>query len=213
MEFLNRAILDTFSGKMRAGFLAILGAIFAFVFLWYWKGSTVAFDEIPFILTGIAGGIGALAVLFLWNLACAPYRIEKERHQQTKKLIPEPYTEKLAPKRPSEAKILAGILNRKDTFTLWESASLMVDKKLNGGLSETGQALLTELRIMMRDGKIKRVDQPTNLEKMGNLQRNLGRAIIGDEPVLIPWSSAKISREQLFEISVELSLPISGLKP
>ena len=165
-------------------------------------------------LTYSVAPIGIFSLcLFAYNLCMAPLRIERERHAATKALIPEEYTEKLSPTRPSEDKVLGGVLNRRSYFTLWEAASLMADNKLTGELSTAGNALLSELRVMLRDGKLTRIDQPTRMEGMANLQRNLGRIVLGDEPIGIVWSSAKITRKELFEISVELDLPIPSLEP
>lgn len=39
----------------------------------------MAFEEIPYVSGGVIGAVGALCLLFLWNLACAPYRIEHDK--------------------------------------------------------------------------------------------------------------------------------------
>jgi len=52
------------------------GAILSFSTVWLWKGQSEALTEAPSIMTGLAGAIGPIVLLFLWNLICAPYRIE-----------------------------------------------------------------------------------------------------------------------------------------
>ena len=91
------------------------------------------FAQLVTWLTYTAAPLGIFTFcLFLWNLACAPYRIEKDTHDGTKKLLPREWSEPLAPNRPSEEKIFAGIINRRESFTLKESALLLVDSKITG---------------------------------------------------------------------------------
>lgn len=80
-----RAFHDTFDGRAaRTMFFIVSGAALSLAVVWFWLGPTEAMSEIPFIVAGLIGAIGPLLVLFLWNLACAPYRMERDAHNATK---------------------------------------------------------------------------------------------------------------------------------
>lgn len=44
----------------------------------------MAADEVIYIAAGAIGALGAILLFFLWNIACAPYRLERESHDKTK---------------------------------------------------------------------------------------------------------------------------------
>ena len=115
------------------------------------------------------------------------------------------------PQKPSEGRVFANILNRRDNFTLKESALLLVDRKLSGEMSDTANAQLQELRIMMRDGKIQRHGEITPIENLNRISNILNSAANGTTPT--PFAFAKITRKQLYDLSIELKIPIAGLKP
>lgn len=46
-------------------------------------------DEFGIWATSAAGAVGALLLFFLWNLACAPYRIERDENRRLRKKISE----------------------------------------------------------------------------------------------------------------------------
>lgn len=43
--------------------------------------------EVPFYEAAIIGAVGTLVLLFLWNLACAPYRLERDKKVQAERQI------------------------------------------------------------------------------------------------------------------------------
>jgi len=63
---------------MRSAFLLAAGAVFSFGAIRLVLGSKDAMLEIPYIMAGIAGAVGPILLLFLWNLICAPYRSERD---------------------------------------------------------------------------------------------------------------------------------------
>lgn len=86
MKALKRALHDTFDGRFfRSAFLLIGGACFSFGAIFLMLGGKEAMLEMPYIFAGLAGTIGPILMLFLYNLVCAPYRIERDRHIETKR--------------------------------------------------------------------------------------------------------------------------------
>lgn len=79
MDIIRKAMGDTWKGQLKAVFSLVAGTIVALLALHLWKGTQVAVEEIPYALTGLAGAIGALVLLFLWNLIAAPYRLQRAR--------------------------------------------------------------------------------------------------------------------------------------
>lgn len=79
----KRAWKDTLHGQIVALFIFMAGGGLSLVFLYIWSGREVALGEIAYVLAAFFGAIGALALLFLWNLVCAPYRMERDAHAAT----------------------------------------------------------------------------------------------------------------------------------
>ncbi|HBZ43427.1 MAG TPA: hypothetical protein DEO85_05065 [Maritimibacter sp.] len=77
--WLKRAFKDTLNGQGQALFVLVVGGIIGLAFLYFTHGRVMALEEVPYFWAAVAGALGALLLLFLWNLACTPYRIQKER--------------------------------------------------------------------------------------------------------------------------------------
>lgn len=80
----RRALSDTLSGQITALFVLVSGGGLSLVYLYVSKGSKMALEEVPYVTGAILGAIGSLFLLFLWNLACAPYRLERDAHAVTR---------------------------------------------------------------------------------------------------------------------------------
>lgn len=76
---LRRAWRDTIGGKVEAAILGIVGFAFAFGLYVQHLGWSKAMDEFQLWLISALGAAGSLFLLFVWNLACAPYRIERDK--------------------------------------------------------------------------------------------------------------------------------------
>lgn len=76
---INRATRDTIEGQGKALFVLVVGGVLGLGYLYLTKGTDVAVAEVPYFFAAVVGAVIALALLFLWNLACAPFRIERER--------------------------------------------------------------------------------------------------------------------------------------
>jgi len=84
---LRRAIKDTLSGQIAAFFVLVAGAGISLMYLYIKESPKVAVEEIPYVAGAILGAIGSIPLLFLWNLACAPYRIERDSHDATRRNV------------------------------------------------------------------------------------------------------------------------------
>lgn len=75
---------DTFSGLVKPAVLGGLGFALAFAGYVIWLGWDEAMAEFQIWWISALGSLGAVMLLFLWNLACAPYRIERDAHNLTR---------------------------------------------------------------------------------------------------------------------------------
>lgn len=81
-----RAIQDTRSHLKELAFTAVTGFA-GLVVLYYWQGTNMALSEAPFYVVGLTGALIGVAILFLWNLAAAPYRIQRERADEAEQKL------------------------------------------------------------------------------------------------------------------------------
>lgn len=79
MRILRRAIADTFSKRLGQLVSAATAGLAGWLYLYFQHGEDFAVAELPFMIGAIVGTATFVAVLFLWNLAAAPYRIERDR--------------------------------------------------------------------------------------------------------------------------------------
>lgn len=138
MSAIRRAIQDTFENRfLRSLFLVVCGAVISFLVVRRLLGEKEAMLELPYIYAGIAGAVGPLGLLFLWNLACAPFRIERDAHEETKR--------KLALAADSETAKLSQIgEGLSSVLGEWMDAEKAGDKPLNTGDRLRAQMLLCE---------------------------------------------------------------------
>src|SRR5688500_16454869 len=81
MTILRRALADTFSGVWKPGIVGILGFGITFYLVLQDAGWDAAVAEAELWIFSAIGSLGALLLLFAWNLVCTPYRIEREKNQ------------------------------------------------------------------------------------------------------------------------------------
>lgn len=122
-QHLTRAIRDTFADKAETFVLSLLGMLIMLLSLLALEDKTVVLEEMPFVAAGLIGSFGALFLLFLWNLACAPYRIERDALKVAEGKLGdlEPSTEQIA------------FYAHRDSFTLKEAACLLANEPLTRG--------------------------------------------------------------------------------
>lgn len=98
MKALQRAFSDTFTGLARPAFTGVIG--FAITFGLYAEvfGWEVAKNEFQLWFFSVAGAVGSVGILFLYYLALAPFRIERDGRIIAETRVQELET-KLAPTR------------------------------------------------------------------------------------------------------------------
>ena len=139
---LKRAIQDTFSGVVRPTVVACLGFVLAFGGYTKVLGWQAAVDELQLWLISAAGSVGAILLLFVVNLICAPFRNERDRHNETKA--------KLAALTPKGDFVMPRLLAQKDRFTLEEAACLLSGQAVVYGQELTGPAALFFFEIKQK---------------------------------------------------------------
>lgn len=145
MKILKRALFDTFSGQMVALGVLVIGGLLSLAYLFVIESPTVAAEEIPYVSGAIFGAFGALFLLFLWNLACAPYRIERDAYNETKKLIGV----------AASGVPLAEFIASRESFTLKEAACIKAASPItHGELSGPAAGYLRDLKKKVVTGKL-----------------------------------------------------------
>lgn len=209
MIYIKRAWLDTLKGQFQAIFVLVVGGVLALVYLHQTEGKSVAVEEVPYFWGALFGALGALLLLFLWNLACSPYRIERDEHNRTK--------EKLAAERPSVASTEEFVRSRND-FTLREAACLLAGVAIkNSELTGPSDGYLYDLRKKICRGEISNTNsdidfflQMKGIGRWGSAVDRLG-AMSGtaiDEPEIY---RCEISKETLKQQAKLLGRDIPGL--
>lgn len=79
MQSILRAWQDTFRGAWKPAIVGAVGFAFTFVLVARASGWATAVGEAQLWVFSAIGSVAAMALLFLYNLACAPYRIERDR--------------------------------------------------------------------------------------------------------------------------------------
>lgn len=164
----SKAFHDTFDGRAaRTLFFIIVGSALSYGVVRLWLGPGEAMLEIPYIVAGVVGAVGPLTLLFLWNLACAPYRVEKEAHAQTKT-----YLSDLEDKSPKP--IDWSVWRNRDQYTLKEAASIMAGQEPSDeGLRAAPYAYAQELRWAIQNRQLE-TEIPTSIETSRRVARALG---------------------------------------
>lgn len=83
MRFIGHAYATT-RGHITALVLAAIAGGFSIIVLSALRGREAAMDEWDYLVAGLIGSCGAVLLTFLWNLVCAPYRLEREAHAGTR---------------------------------------------------------------------------------------------------------------------------------
>lgn len=176
MKILKRAWSDTFSGQYQALFTLVVGGLFGLVYLYFDQGVGDAVAEVPYWEAAVFGSVGALSLLFVFNLICAPYRIERDEHEKTKAQL-EPYLDLV-----QESERLKFELEKREFLTLREVVNICMPGSSNESLAK--QMLLDALKSEIFEEKIAATG--------GNVKHNLV-AIMGRDPSALS-STKKISK-------------------
>ncbi|MEM7598141.1 MAG: hypothetical protein AAF382_10630 [Pseudomonadota bacterium] len=78
MKALQHALRETINGQVKALFIVVVGGAIGLGYLYFDQGREEVIAEIPFWEAAILGALGALLLLFLWNLAWAPFQMKRK---------------------------------------------------------------------------------------------------------------------------------------
>lgn len=124
---LMRAWRDTFTEHIgRTIFIILFGALAVLATVGFLLGPSEAVVQVPFIVAGIVGAFAPLAVLFFWSLACAPYRIERDAHKDTRLRLDRAEADQMKP-------IDWSAWRGRSHFTLKEAACIMAGVEPSSG--------------------------------------------------------------------------------
>ena len=115
-----------------------------YLFFDHGKGNAVA--KIPYWEAVVVETFGSLLLLFLWNLACATYRIERDAHTETKRLV-------------SCGRINASLIDfvaSRHTYSLKEADCIKVGEPvINGEVTLPAAGYLRDLKRMVISDELK----------------------------------------------------------
>lgn len=189
-------------------------ALFAFGSLFHWwqggKAMPVADEWRIYLLYSVAPAGVVAILLFLWNLVCALYRIERDAHVETKKMLSAASAQRLP--HETNSFVLA-----KTEFPLWEAAHLLAGTTIQRDRIEgEASSFLHEIKKRIARGDL--VDMTGQGRSMANFVKanphignTLASARMLQGTIDQISNDGEISRDQLIQISQDLNRPILGL--
>lgn len=152
MRYFKRALHDTLQGQARALFVLIVGGIIGLGYLWYDQGKPEAKAEVPYWEAAVFGSIGSLVLLFFWNLACSPYRLERDAHVKTRQEL-----ERIEP----DGIRLSEFVKSRTFFTLKEAACLKARTPItNDAVTGAASGYLHDLKKKVLSGELRAHGMP-----------------------------------------------------
>lgn len=150
MGIISRALHDTFDGRaVQTFFLIMTGAAASFLTLYLIQGREEAVLEVPSIVAGLIGASLPLLILFLWNLACAPVRLERERGNRLQAEIDSLGGRRVADWKP---------WRNREFFTVREAAFILAgEEPRSGEISGPVLAFYSEIVWAMQEYRIIKV--------------------------------------------------------
>ena len=192
---IKRAFYDTLKSQLTAVAMLLCGAILGLLYLRVFEGEKVARDEIPYIEAGIFGAVSALILLFIWNLICAPYRIERDAHNETK--------EKLLKASSGHQKLsLQDFISSRDAFTVKEAACILVGQPITSGeLLGVAAGKSTDIKRKLINGDIASVSDISLQINLAHLKSDVPyQSLTPNSPEAEFLNEVEISKETLIEL-------------
>lgn len=153
---LRRAINDTFKDLLQPAALSGGGFVLTFVGYILVLGWKSAVGELQAWMISAAGSIGPVLIYFFWNLACAPYRIERDAHRVTKSDLEEI-------RKKIGIPINWSVWSSRNYFTVLEAAHILAGvEPTNGTLQGPVSAYLQEIKWAIQEDKLK-TDSPSSI--------------------------------------------------
>ena len=197
MKVLKRALSDTFSGQFVALAVLVVGGFLSLAYLFVIESPTVAAEEIPYVSGAIFGAFGALLLLFLWNLACAPYRIERDAYESCK----------------DEMSRITGLKSGQSMAEFWDSRGYFTVKEVscllagvpisNGEIVGIAGGHLYDICKKISQGEI----MPHSLSKMQKQNLEMSRKFavldqVGGSPAWL--QGCEVSKDQAISLGVKV---------
>lgn len=170
-------------------------------------GSAMDAELQIWLIYGLAATGVVFGALFVWNLVFAPYQIEFEAHQHTKR--------ELERTGLPTVDAIANLISKKETFALWEAAHLLASTQLDrtnivGPASSYLQEMKKRLAMGTIDGAILRNKGPftgKEAEEIRTFVVFLGPHGAADHISI----DSEISKSQLASLAEEYQVVIPGL--
>ncbi len=151
MRYIKRAFSDTFDFLGGWGLLASIIAIplVGLGIHWLIHGWQSMMPEFQiWLIYGLGATAAVFIAILLWNLACAPYRIERDLHEQTRKEL-----KKL--RAVSGGPVNWSAWKQREQFTVKEAAFLMAGiEPGEGGLRGDAYAYAQDIKWAIGDGAL-----------------------------------------------------------
>jgi len=206
MKFISRAIHDTFDGQMLRSIFIILGsALASYAGIYQFVGGKEAMLELPYIYAGLLGAFVPLTLLFMWNLACTPYRMMRdERDEMLVRLndfgLPDYSAQRTA-------------MKGKEKFTLPEAACLLAGETIRySELTGNAGVILFEIKQRIISKEIVAHGINEQFLKIGLMSTGMFAQKDGKGPLINPeFTGAWIDRETLLTLANDYDVKIAGV--
>lgn len=192
----RRAVRDTFAKRFGQLFSAAVAGLFGWLYLYFAHGEDFAVAEMPFIIGAIVGTVTFVSVLFLWNLACAPYRIMKDQRDDL--------SSKLGDQEGQMS--LQEFWSSRDYFTVKEVSCLLAGVPIsNGEILGIASGHLYDICKRIFEGELK----PRGLTKIQAHSLDMSRTFMkldgGNQSP--EWlESCEISKDQAIALGVKVEV-------
>ena len=209
---IRRAWSDTFNFLGGRSLIAALFFIPPVGFALHWLTSGLAEmlqEMIAWAIYSVAATLVVAVCIFLFNLACAPYRIERDRHRIERDRRVE--LEATMPAASNSERV-----RTQKSFPLWEAACLLAGTPIRKDVVGEAFAYLHQIKSAMIKEKI----NPHGRDRIAYesppgqspLSAQLYLPMLSREQrIAIVSDSNELARDDLFRIAVELNRRIPGL--
>ena len=195
VTILKKALSGTFKWQWEPFVGVFFGSSIAWGYLYHTEGKQVAFEEVPFLIATIVGGAGSLFTIFLWNLICAPYRLERDAHNETK--------EKLLQASYGHQKLsLQDFISSRDSFTVKEAACILVGQPITSGeLLGVAAGKSTDIKRKLIKGDIAAASDISLQIDLAHLKSDVPyQSLTPNSPEAEFLNEVEISKETLTEL-------------
>ena len=202
MRYIKRALSDTFLAFGGSGLIISLLAVPVVGFTLHYFVSEVAAVEQEihgWLIYGLASTIVVFATVLILNLACTPYRLEKEDHQETRRLL-----ERATEGAGGEVSV-AEFIKSREKFTLKEAACIKARTPIsNGELTGPASGFLRDLKQQVLSGSLivetSSAGVPGAMLELLHRNPGIGNSMLFSERDINALADCEVSKNQLEKI-------------